>query len=43
MIIKNLDLKRPIYKKTASFGHFGRNDIETFTWEKIIDLSHEIT
>jgi len=43
MIIKNLNLKRPIYKKTASFGHFGRNDdLDSFTWEKIIDLSHEI-
>ena len=33
-IIKSLDLKRPIYKKTASYGHFGRNDPE-FTWEKL--------
>ena len=32
-IISQLDLKRPIYKKTASFGHFGRNEPE-FTWEK---------
>jgi len=32
-IIKHLDLKRPIYKKTAAYGHFGRND-EEFTWEK---------
>ncbi|HNX29004.1 MAG TPA: methionine adenosyltransferase [Syntrophomonadaceae bacterium] len=32
-IIKNLDLRRPIYKKTAAYGHFGRND-EDFTWEK---------
>lgn len=32
-IIKNLDLRRPIYKKTASYGHFGRNDID-FSWEK---------
>jgi S-adenosylmethionine synthetase len=31
-IIKNLDLLRPIYKKTAAFGHFGRNDPD-FTWE----------
>ena len=28
-----LDLRRPIYKKTASYGHFGRNEPE-FTWEK---------
>ncbi|NQS90424.1 methionine adenosyltransferase domain-containing protein, partial [Patescibacteria group bacterium] len=28
-----LDLLRPIYKKTAAYGHFGRNEKE-FTWEK---------
>ncbi len=32
-IIEYLDLLRPIYKKTAAYGHFGRNDPE-FTWEK---------
>ncbi len=32
-IIKTLDLKRPIFKKTAAYGHFGRNEPE-FTWEK---------
>ena len=32
-IIKYLDLLRPIYKKTASYGHFGRNDPD-FTWER---------
>ena len=32
-IIEELDLLRPIYKKTASYGHFGRED-EDFTWEK---------
>ena len=32
-IIKELDLKRPIYQKTAAFGHFGRCDPD-FTWEK---------
>ena len=32
-MIETLRLKRPIYKKTASYGHFGRND-EDFTWEK---------
>ena len=31
-IIKELDLLRPIYKKSACFGHFGR---EEFPWEKI--------
>ncbi len=32
-IIEMLDLRRPIYKKTAAYGHFGRSE-ETFTWEK---------
>ncbi len=32
-MIKHLDLKRPIYKKTAAFGHFGRTEPE-FTWER---------
>ena len=32
-IIRDLDLKRPIYAATASYGHFGRNG-ETFTWER---------
>jgi len=33
-IIKHLDLRRPIYQKTAAYGHFGRND-KDFTWEKL--------
>ena len=32
-IIRDLDLRRPIYKKTASYGHFGRSDKE-LTWEQ---------
>lgn len=32
-IIRDLDLLRPIYRKTAAYGHFGREE-ETFTWEK---------
>jgi S-adenosylmethionine synthetase len=32
-IIEMLDLRRPVYKKTASYGHFGRKD-QDFTWEK---------
>ena len=32
-IIKKLDLRKPIYRKTAAYGHFGRED-EGFTWEK---------
>jgi len=31
-IIENLNLRRPIFRKTAAYGHFGRND-EDFTWE----------
>ena len=34
-IIKYLDLKKPIYKKTTNYGHFGKEDL---TWEKIIKL-----
>jgi S-adenosylmethionine synthetase len=33
-IIETLRLKRPIYKKTAAYGHFGRNEPD-FTWEKV--------
>ncbi len=39
-IIQHLNLRRPIYKKTAAFGHFGRNEA-TFSWEaldKVADL-----
>lgn len=32
-IIKELDLRRPIYKQTAAYGHFGRTDID-IPWEK---------
>ncbi|MDQ1722395.1 MAG: S-adenosylmethionine synthetase [Pseudonocardiales bacterium] len=32
-IIRDLDLKRPIYQKTAAYGHFGREDVD-FTWER---------
>lgn len=33
-IIKNLDLRRPIYKQVAAYGHFGRNDLD-LTWERL--------
>lgn len=33
-IIKTLDLRRPIYRQTASYGHFGRNDLD-LPWEKL--------
>jgi S-adenosylmethionine synthetase len=36
-IIRDLDLRRPIYQKTAAYGHFGRSDKE-FTWEKVSRL-----
>ena len=39
-IIENLNLRRPIYKKTASYGHFGRED-EGFPWEEV-DKSEEL-
>jgi S-adenosylmethionine synthetase len=34
-IIDYLDLRRPIYRKTASYGHFGRGEEEGFTWEYV--------
>ena len=37
-IVRDLDLKRPIYKKTAAYGHFGRSEPE-FTWEALSRLS----
>lgn len=33
-IIKMLDLRRPVYKQTAAYGHFGRNDLD-LSWEKL--------
>jgi S-adenosylmethionine synthetase len=41
-MIKHLKLLRPIYKKTACYGHFGRTDPD-FTWEKIdmVDVLRE--
>jgi len=33
-IIRDLDLRKPIYRKTAAYGHFGRDDIE-FPWERL--------
>lgn len=40
-IIRDLNLLRPIYQKTAAYGHFGRDDDPDFTWEIPKDLSHE--
>jgi S-adenosylmethionine synthetase len=39
-IIERLDLRRPIYKRTAAYGHFGRNE-EGFTWERT-DLAEDL-
>jgi len=39
-IIKMLDLRRPIYKQTAAYGHFGRNDLD-LPWEKL-DVAHDL-
>ncbi|HAG04081.1 MAG TPA: methionine adenosyltransferase, partial [Lachnospiraceae bacterium] len=33
-IIKRLDLKKPIYKQTAAYGHFGRSDVD-LPWERL--------
>ena len=33
MLINELDLRRPIFRKTAAYGHFGRQEPE-FTWER---------
>jgi S-adenosylmethionine synthetase len=37
-LVRALDLKRPIYRKTAAYGHFGRNDPD-FTWERTDKVS----
>jgi S-adenosylmethionine synthetase len=36
-IVRDLELKRPIFQKTAAYGHFGRDEPE-FTWEKVKEL-----
>ncbi|MFZ9629559.1 MAG: methionine adenosyltransferase, partial [Ilumatobacteraceae bacterium] len=36
-IVRDLELKRPIYKKTAAYGHFGRDEAD-FTWEQLSRL-----
>ncbi len=43
-IIRDLDLRRPIYRKTAAYGHFGRSDKE-FSWEatpRVCDLKRDL-
>ena len=41
-MIERLDLRRPIYRKTAAYGHFGRDDRD-FTWERLdaVDMLRE--
>lgn len=41
MISKELELKRPIFKQLAAYGHFGREEIADAKWEVPKDLSHE--
>ena len=36
-IIKYLELKKPIYKQTTNYGHFGK---ENLSWEKFVDLKN---
>ena len=38
-ILRDLDLRRPIYRKTAAYGHFGRSEKE-FTWEELSRLDN---
>ena len=33
-IIERLDLRRPVYRQVASYGHFGRDDLD-LSWEKL--------
>jgi S-adenosylmethionine synthetase len=41
-IIERLDLRRPIYQRTAAYGHFGRTDGEGFTWENVDPYADEL-
>jgi S-adenosylmethionine synthetase len=36
-MIERLNLRQPIYAKTAAYGHFGRDDV-VFPWEEIVEL-----
>ena len=40
-IIERLDLRRPIYKKTVNYGHFGR-ELPEFIWEDTTTLSKQL-
>ena len=41
-IIERLDLRRPIFRRTAAYGHFGRTDGDGFTWENIEPYAAEL-
>jgi S-adenosylmethionine synthetase len=41
-IIERLDLRRPIFRRTAAYGHFGRQDGEGFTWENVDTYADEL-
>jgi S-adenosylmethionine synthetase len=41
-IMERLDLRRPIYQRTAAYGHFGRTDGEGFTWEQVEPYASEL-
>jgi S-adenosylmethionine synthetase len=41
-IIERLDLRRPIFKRTAAYGHFGRTEGDGFTWENVTPYADEL-
>src|SRR5262245_32280598 len=41
-IIERLDLRRPIYRQTAAYGHFGRRESDGFTWENVDRYADEL-
>jgi S-adenosylmethionine synthetase len=41
-IIERLDLRRPIYRRTAAYGHFGRTEGDGFTWESVQPYADEL-
>ena len=41
-IIERLDLRRPIFRRTAAYGHFGRTDSDGFTWENVDTYADEL-
>ena len=41
-IIERLDLRRPIFKRTAAYGHFGRTEGDGFTWENVTPYADDL-